>query len=370
MLSNKTNTDYFNAFQQKRFEGSAEVIDIILDSDHADYTDSTDIGVIKFRFVNKSAISDNSDIQFARPLCPYFKVYPIQTEVVNIFSHTAPSVQYYRGHADYYYQTSVNAWGLLNLNSIPGSSKFTNPSQHTIDFDENAEIKSLKPFQGDVIMSGRYGQYFRFSSSNSKFKNQWSNNAIDGNPVTIITNTANKIPDNLRIEDINKDDCSIWMTTGQKIPVNPVSNYFKSFTTNKPKGFKEYKDSQVIISSNRLLFLSKKDSIFLNSNEYIGLSAKKSVNIDTKKLILKIGNVTVEIDSTNGITIDAPYGDTIINSNGNEVSLTDSGINIDAGTEKIYINGQMNVLYSLIPDAPSIVDVSQIGVSQTVKVGK
>lgn len=370
MLTNKTNTNYFDAFQPKKFEGSAEVIDIILDSDHTDYTDSTDIGVIKFRFVNKSAVSDNSNIQFARPLCPYFKVYPIQSEVVNIFSYVSPNVQYYRNNSDYYYQTSINAWDLLNLNSIPGSSKFTNPNQHTIDFDENAEIKSLKPFQGDVIMSGRYGQYIRFTSSNSKFKNQWSSSATDGNPVTIITNTADRISDNHRIEDINKDDCSLWMATGQKIPVTPISNYFASFTTNKPKSFKEYKESQVIISSNRLLFLSKKDSIFLNSNEYIGLSAKKSINIDTKKLILKIGNITVEIDSTNGITIDAPQDDTIINSNGNEISLTDSGINIDAGTEKVYINGQMNVLYSNIPDLTAIADVSQIGVSQTVKVGK
>lgn len=287
MLTNKTQTAYYKMFDEKHFEGSAEVIDIILDENHSDYADYTDIGLIKFRFVNKSDTSDNSNIQFARPLSPYFKIYPIQTEVVNIFSHTSPNSQLYRGNSTYYYHTSINAWELLNLNSIPGASKFTNPNQHTIDFDENSEIKSLKPFQGDVIMSGRYGQYIRFGSSNKKFKNQWSNNSIDGNPITILTNTISDTSDKLRTEDINKDNCSIWMTTGQKIPVNPVSDNFKSYI-NKPTGFKEYKESQIIISSDRLLFLSKKDSIFLNSNKSISLSASDSINLDSKN------DVTVE----------------------------------------------------------------------------
>ena len=87
MLNNDTSTTYFDKFKQKDFEGSAEVLDIILDSSHPDYNTSDDIGLIKFRFVNKLSTSDNSDVQFARSLSPYFKIYPVKSEIVNIFTH-------------------------------------------------------------------------------------------------------------------------------------------------------------------------------------------------------------------------------------------------------------------------------------------
>ena len=52
----------------------------------------------------------------------------------------------------------------------------------------------------------------------------------------------------------------------------------------------------------------------------------------------------------------------------NTISLDDSGVSVNS-PQGVFINGSNQVLYSLIPGATEIVDVSQIGVSQTVKVG-
>ena len=46
------------------------------------------------------------------------------------------------------------------------------------------------------------------------------------------------------------------------------------------KDIKEYAGEQVIISSNRLVFNARKDSILISSNQYINLSAGDKVTID------------------------------------------------------------------------------------------
>jgi hypothetical protein len=64
------------------------------------------------------------------------------------------------------------------------------------------------------------------------------------------------------------------------------------------KDIKEYAGEQVIISSNRLVFNARKDSILISSNQYINLSAGDKVTID-------VG--TVDSDSEqNMLLVNAP----------------------------------------------------------------
>ena len=95
------------------------------------------------------------------------------------------------------------------------------------------------------------------------------------------------------------------------------------------------------------------------------------------------GSNQIWIKEDNSITIKNVSGDQIIISNGNiqivanqnidiiagknSVTLDDSGINIDG--ESIFINGKNQVLYAKNPQSTAITDVSEIGVSNTVKVG-
>lgn len=77
----------------------------------------------------------------------------------------------------------------------------------------------------------------------------------------------------------------------------------------------------------------------------------------------------IKIDD-NGISIEANNDDIEINAGDNVIQMNNSGINIDSGKNNVSINGSMNVLYAKMPGLTSIVDVSQIGVSKNVKVGK
>jgi len=78
-------------------------------------------------------------------------------------------------------------------------------------------------------------------------------------------------------------------------------------------------------------------------------------------------NATLTIDDT-GISVDATKGDVMLYNDDHHISITDAGIDIDSD-KAITVGGQFNVLYSLVPDAPSIQDVSEIGVSKKVRVG-
>jgi hypothetical protein len=61
---------------------------------------------------------------------------------------------------------------------------------------------------------------------------------------------------------------------------------------------KEYAGEQVIISSNRLVFNARKDSVLISSNQYINLSAGDKVTID-------VGTVDSD-DEQNMLLVNAP----------------------------------------------------------------
>ena len=122
--------------------------------------------------------------------------------------------------------------------------------------------------------------------------------------------------------------------------------------------------------------INSSDSHIINSDEEISLNIiddsgeiRSSVSLN-KDGFIKIKNrngdtISIEDD---GITI-STNKDMNIASGENSVSLDDSGVTISAGTGSIFVNGANDVLYSKIPGANEIVDVAQIGVSKTVKVG-
>jgi hypothetical protein len=74
---------------------------------------------------------------------------------------------------------------------------------------------------------------------------------------------------------------------------------------------KEYAGEQVIISSNRLVFNARKDSILISSNQYINLSAGDKVTID-------VGTVDSD-DEQNMLLVNAPRVQFGLNSKGKTV---------------------------------------------------
>jgi len=81
---------------------------------------------------------------------------------------------------------------------------------------------------------------------------------------------------------------------------------------------------------------------------------------------------SITITSTNNHSIDLSEDSiTIASKQGHTIILDDNGISITASDLKpITIGGNKQVLYATIPDSVAIANVSQIGVSQTIKVGE
>jgi hypothetical protein len=94
-----------------------------------------------------------------------------------------------------------------------------------------------------------------------------------------------------------------------------------------------YKGNQVIVTSERLVFHSRKDGIYLFGKATIGLSSVGTINLDSKE----------------GVKIDAPYIELGLNAQtlGEQVVL---------GNTMVSILSEFNSAISLLADALSKVD--------------
>ena len=97
--------------------------------------------------------------------------------------------------------------------------------EQVLFFYEDATIKPIQPYGGDITIEGRYGNSIRFGSTtpSESISNNWSNEGDIGNPITIIRNgqpnseNVNNISYNYILEDINEDDSSIYLCSDQQI---------------------------------------------------------------------------------------------------------------------------------------------------------
>lgn len=302
---------------------SAEVFDIILDETHPDYKTIDDIGTIKFKRLNSDLSKSDNNLSTARPFFPHIKLYPLLHELILIIPATGATASEISGSTRFYYLSSINVWNLLNLNALPNSSTYlpqetqndksnnystftgnTNnqSSNKKIEFGqtfiENPNVMPIRPFEGDIIYYGRWGQTVRFGSTVKNKDNKWSEQGNNGDPIIIITNSKPKSTvsiKKLRIEDINEDSSSIYICDGQLIPIKYKSKNFKSFGINqsgntliieKPKLPNEFSGKQIIIDSDRLILHSKNENILLNSGKSIGLSSINTINMDADKGII------------------------------------------------------------------------------------
>jgi hypothetical protein len=256
----------------------------------------------------------NKPFPTARPLNPNNKKFPLVNEIVYVLKLPNTDLNDTTSGVDLYYIDIVGLWNHPHHNAFP-SDPNTLPSNQSQDysqtqagsvrrvtdnsteiylgntFNEKPNIHPLLPFEGDSIYEGRFGNSIRLGSTvvnkqTNQGQNNWSEGPLSpGDPITIIRNGQN--PDSSNegwipiIEDINKDISSIYITSTQTIPIDvlPKTDFY-SYSTNKPKGYNQYNDSQIILNSNRLLLNTKKDHILLSSAKSINLSAIDSINID------------------------------------------------------------------------------------------
>ncbi len=307
---------------------SARVRFIILDNKtnskvFEEFGEWSSLGNIFFSTTDSPNPSKNfTTDSLAKPLFPNNKVYPLKNEIVYIISLPNNNIQEGINDTSYYYFQPINLWNSPHHNATPDpiGGEVTNPSQLQDyeetsaglvrkvkdksteinlgnTFKEKLNIKSLQPFEGDIIYEGRWGQSLRLGSTikNSPISNPWSEDSKNGDPITILRNNQyddGKDPWFPQVENINLEGSSIYLTSTQTIPVKVSSKSYKSYPpSTSPIVPNQYSWEQIIINSGRLLFNSKTDSILLSSNKSINLNSIDSVNIDSPNTTIKSDEV-------------------------------------------------------------------------------
>ena len=195
----------------------------------------------------------------AKPLFPFIKYYPLINEIVPVITLTSKDYLNDRSEGeDNYYFPPINLWNHPHHNTLPSLDNYisgdklseirknddyehTGLLRRTIDgeldyeiplgdyFNEQLNIKPLRPYEGDHILEGRFGNSIRLgATARSKVipisqSNNWSAGAKGdiGDPITIIRNGQAEGLDEMgwvpTVEDINLDPSSIYLTSNQKI---------------------------------------------------------------------------------------------------------------------------------------------------------
>jgi hypothetical protein len=208
----------------------------------------------------------------------------------------------------YYYLGPVSIQGNVNLNPLPdifvsvsgnnylsGAAPINNQAkQYTPgkNFKENATVKTLQPFEGDILFQGRHGQAIRFSSTQAGDTSQYAVTPFwqgSGNsPITIISNghKPESGPNRFVIEDPNTTKSFLILSTNQRIRFNTSQQSIGVGVT--PIG--NYSKSQAILSSERLIFNSTEDEIII--------CGKKTVNVVTPKWQMDMDKLFTLLEQT------------------------------------------------------------------------
>ena len=243
---------------------AVRVKDIILDINHSlaeEFGEYDAIGTIFYSDLDNNNPNTNpKDDPTAIPLFSHLKYYPLINEIVLIL--TTHDKNIYDGkQSATYYLPQVNMWGHPHHNALPtvkglDSEQTANDYQETgaglvrkvedggTDitlgkyFKEQINIKPLLPYEGDMILEGRFGNSIRFGSTNNSQEisnpNAWSDSGNTGDPITIIRNGQSSNLDEKgwlpTTERINEDASSVYLTSNQRIQnFTQASPYMESW---------------------------------------------------------------------------------------------------------------------------------------------
>jgi len=260
-----------------------------------------------------STIPKGAGRMTAKPLFTNVKNYPLINELVLILRQPDTDIRANTSAKTAYYLNILSLWNHPHHNALPFSQGQLQQSQiktrdqvlagsviNTTDqltnitfgntFVERDTINPLRPFEGDIIYEGRWGNSIRFGSTIKTIQsntplNDWSKGtSTSGDPILILRNGQGVDLGNgydSITENINTDDSSVYLTSTQKIPLKASSTDYTSYTSYIPKSPNEYEGKQILINSGRLVFNSTTDHIMLSSALTISFNAVKGFNFDT-----------------------------------------------------------------------------------------
>ena len=253
-------------------------------------------GWIKARLFYSSDGED--DYRYMKPMDANIKDYPYPGESII-------AAQYILGgDEDYYYTQKMNLNGRVDINSRPGNSKYlTHYSKDTVPeaykenlptlVDDSVTVRELDVEEGDIAFNGRFGNTIRLGSNIKKIKKTTKTTTGGHTRITTLTGKVNSPNLIMRVgqgveetvnfkpvkEDIDLDGSSIWMTTDQIVP---LTHYESKVTGVNPKFKEESSGKQIVLTSDRLVFNSRKNT-FLYSDNDINLVSKNRIVLEGHK---------------------------------------------------------------------------------------
>jgi len=151
------------------------------------YGEYNSIGGILFENLENPSNQKLESLQFALPLFSNIKLLPIVNEIVYLISLPTPATEknVNSGKALYYFQ-SINIWNSAHHNALPNTlaSNPSNAQKYTsteagVEIQSDVEneditlgttfkerpIRNLQPYEGDILIEGRWGNTIRFGST-------------------------------------------------------------------------------------------------------------------------------------------------------------------------------------------------------------
>ena len=290
-----------------------EVLEIITNADHPEYKGDESIGNCRIKPIGSHAgYSADPEVgsTWVTPMSRDLMNLPLIGEHVVCCRATSLKAQTNPNSSRFYYIGIVTIYNEKNENTLYNASYNSGKGLNDVPGDtfEDKTVFQVHPFEGDVILQGRWDNSLRFGSSapGRKTMDTWSLGSDNGDPITILTNGY--ADEEVKIEDVNKDSSTIMMTSTQKLDIQ-LANKEAPMTVTIPTGpvlphppLNTYmKKPQMVLSSDRLIFNAKKDSIFISAKNNISLSTKKwklDVTALADILLELLNQLTMEVHPT------------------------------------------------------------------------
>jgi hypothetical protein len=263
-----------------------------------------------YRYIDPSSADSNTDSLFAlkvRSCTDYFNKKPFIARPGNINIKQIPLVGEFvliyktfnqvsdslKRRESWYYISSVDLQSSIHANLLPGISG--GKTQEEIDntkpgntFDFKI-VSPLQPYEGDLLVEGRWGNSMRFSSTIDLKGDQsvytipspWKGVGQQGQPIIVLSNgRKSKANKQFVTEDIQADESSLYLTSTQKIPnlvlgtnsdKNPLTCYYPNES--------QFAKSQFIGVADRVILKSKTDIAVIDSPKAIVLNTTGEVKI-------------------------------------------------------------------------------------------
>lgn len=333
----------------------AIVVDVILDHHHPQYAkkDGYNVGAIKIRIFSVHNGRKDELLDWADPIESSILEMPLIGELVIL--HKILGIFYYTRKVFLAHRIQEN--GMLQLNTALSSrsdklkSKIATTKQELTPgkykfgeyFKPDSRVRPLKHFEGDLLIQGRMGNSIRFGSSQMELSSPgMAPNIIlrtgQGKDIEKTDATKDSVF-GLILEDVNKDASSIWMTSDQNIPFEPITINAGSFNRSIQAPPQKYGGAQILMNSDSIVLGAKKTHILMYSNEEIYLNSFKNTAIDTDSSIILTANLDIELKTGRRVDIQADSDVTIIS--GNDVSMVAAGT-MSLLAKKVYLGSLAN----------------------------